>query len=233
VSDIFSEVDAELRQDRMRAFWESYRAFIIGGALFIVVAVSAVTGVQAYTNYQNEAASARYDALQDEIGALDDSAVKIDRLNAFAAAENNGYGILAAFAASVELAVQGQGEAALAGFDALTGNGGVPDSMRDYARLQAATILLDNNGAIDEIAARLTPILANDNALRATARDILALAYVLADDPLQARLLYQEQLADETATRLARQRAQIMLGEVELILAPGANGANAAESAGQ
>ena len=86
MSDIFPEVDAELRQDRMRA-WESYRAFIIGGALFIVVAVSAVTGVQAYTNYQNEAASARYDALQDEIGALDDSAAKIDRLNAFAAAE--------------------------------------------------------------------------------------------------------------------------------------------------
>ena len=233
MSDIFSEVDAELRQDRMRAFWESYRAFIIGGALFIVVAVSAVTGVQAYTNYQNEAASTRYDALQEEIAALDDRAAKIDRLNAFAAAENNGYGILAAFAASVELAVQGEGEAALAGFDALTGRGGVPTSMRDYARLQAATILLDNNGAIDEIAARLTPILDSDNALRATARDILALAYMLADDPLQARLLYQEQLADETATRLARQRAQIMLSEVELILAPGANAADAPESAGQ
>ena len=233
MSDIFSEVDAELRQDRMRAFWESYRAFIIGGALFIVVAVSAVTGVQAYTNYQNEAASTRYDALQEEIAALDDRAAKIVRLNAFAAAENNGYGILAAFAASVELAVQGEGEAALAGFDALTGRGGVPTSMRDYARLQAATILLDNNGAIDEIAARLTPILDSDNALRATARDILALAYMLADDPLQARLLYQEQLADETATRLARQRAQIMLSEVELILAPGANAADAPESAGQ
>ena len=230
MSDIFSEVDAELRQDRMRAFWQDYRAYIISAALFIVVAVSAVAGVQSYTSYQNEAASARYDALQEEIAGLDDSGAMIEKLNAFAAAEDNGYGVLAAFAAAVELAAQGEGEAALAGFDALAGRSGVPQSMRDYARLQAATILLDNNGAVEEVAARLTSILDSDNALRATARDIMALAYVLADDPLQARLLYQEQLTDESATRLARQRAQIMLGEVELILAPGVT---ASESAGQ
>ena len=232
MSDIFAEVDADLRRDRWQTLWDRYGLLIIGGAVGIVLLVAIIVGYRAFQQSKNEAASLRYEALIQQIEE-EDNATKFELLNTFAQEENNGYGALAAFGAARAASENGDFTAALAGFDALAARGDLARPMRDYARLQAATILLDNNGAIDEIAARLTPILDNDNALRATARDILALAYVLADDPLQARLLYQEQLADETATRLACQRAQIMLGEVELILAPGANGANAAESAGQ
>ena len=57
MSDIFAEVDADLRRDRWQAMWDRYGLLVIGGAVAIVLLVAIVVGYRAYQQSQNEAAS--------------------------------------------------------------------------------------------------------------------------------------------------------------------------------
>ena len=219
MSDIFAEVDADLRRDRWQALWDRYGLLVIAAAVGIVLLVAIVVGYRAFQQSQNEAASLRYEALIQQIEE-EDSATKFELLNTFAQEENNGYGALAAFGAARAASENGDFTAALAGFDALAARGDLARPMRDYARLQAAIVLVNQKANADDIAARLARLFDDDNALRPIARDILALAYFTKDSPLKARELYAEQLADPDATPFSKQRAQIMLSEVEAKLRP-------------
>ena len=219
MSDIFAEVDADLRRDRWQALWDRYGLLVIAAAVGIVLLVAIVVGYRAFQQSQNEAASLRYEGLIQQIEE-EDSATKFELLNTFAQEENNGYGALAAFGAARAASENGDFTAALAGFDALAARGDLARPMRDYARLQAAIVLVNQKANADDIAARLARLFDDDNALRPIARDILALAYFTKDAPLKARELYAEQLADPDATPFSKQRAQIMLSEVEAKLRP-------------
>ena len=219
MSDIFAEVDADLRRDRWQALWDRYGLLVIAAAVGIVLLVAFVVGYRAFQQSQNEAASLRYEALIQQIEE-EDSATKFELLNTFAQEENNGYGALAAFGAARAASENGDFTAALAGFDAWAARGDLARPMRDYARLQAAIVLVNQKANADDIAARLARLFDDDNALRPIARDILALAYFTKDAPLKARELYAEQLADPDATPFSKQRAQIMLSEVEAKLRP-------------
>ena len=221
MSDIFAEVEADLRRDRWQAIWDRYGLLVIGGAVSIVLLVAIVVGYRAYQQSQNEAASLRYEDLLQQMGEAD-SAAQFKLLSAFARREANGYGVLADFGAARVAAKNADFTAALAGFDALAARSDLTRSMRDYARLQAAIVLVNQKANADDIAARLVRLFDEGNALRPIARDILALAYLTKDAPLKARELYSEQLADPDATPFSKQRAQIMLSEVEAKLRPSA-----------
>ena len=221
MSDIFAEVDADLRRDWWQAMWDRYGLLLIGGAVAIVLLVAIVVGYRAYQQSQNESASLRYEDLLQQMGEAD-SAARFELLSAFARQEANGYGVLAAFGAARAAAENADPNAALAGFDALAARSDLARPMRDYARLQAAIVLVNQKANADDIAARLARLFDEGNALRPIARDILALAYFTKDAPLKARELYAEQLADPDATPLSKQRAQIMLSEVEAKLRPSA-----------
>ena len=68
MSDIFAEVDAELRRDRWKALWDRYGLLVICGAVGIVLLVAIFVGYRAFQQSQNEAASLRYEALLQQIG---------------------------------------------------------------------------------------------------------------------------------------------------------------------
>lgn len=228
--NIFDEITADLRRDRMADAWAKYGRYVIGTAVGIVLLVAAVTGYGALRSGQQEAASARYDALQAELAEAD-ADLKITRLLAFAEAENNGYGALARFSAALEQAAQGQFDNALIGFDDLAERGGLPDSLQDFAALQGAIVLLDSGGALADIEDRLDNLIDDDNRLQPMAREVLALAYSAHDKPLEARDLLQQQIADGNVSSLSRARAQVMLQTVRggLIALPEAVDEPAAE----
>ena len=135
MSDIFAEVDADLRRDRWQAMWDRYGLLVIGGAFAIVLLVAIVVGYRAYQQSQNESASLRYEDLLQQMGEAD-SAARFESLSAFAQQEANGYGVLAAFGAARAAAENADFTTALAGFDALAARGDLARPMRDYARLQ-------------------------------------------------------------------------------------------------
>lgn len=219
MSDIFDEVTAELRRDNMSAAWDRYGRYVIGGAVAIVVVVAAVVGTDSYVTGQQEAASARYDAVLTALEEADTQA-QIDGLADFAAAEDNGYGALANFSAALQLAETGRPDAAQEIFDRLSGDSGLPASLRDLSALQAAIVLLNAKGALEAIELRLEPLLAPDHGLRAAARETMALAYMSYDRPLQARELFQTQIGDPTISGLTRERAGILLQSLRPVLTP-------------
>ncbi|NCF78711.1 MAG: tetratricopeptide repeat protein, partial [Alphaproteobacteria bacterium] len=197
--------------------WEKYGRYIIGLAVAIVVLVASVTGYDALRTGQREAASARYDALLTQISEAE-ADEKITRLLAFSAAEDNGYGALAQFSAALTQAEEGQYDNALEGFDALAGRRALPDSLRDFASLQAAIVLLDSGGSLADITDRIGGLAENENGLQPTAREIMALAFSAHDQPLEARDLLMQQIGDSSVNSLARDRASIMLQSVKGVL---------------
>ncbi len=219
MSDVFDEVTAELRRDRASAAWARYGRYIIGAAIGLVVLVATVTGVRSYMTAQEEAASMRYDAMVKTVSEAAPQ-TKIDQLMAFAAAEDNGYGALAQLSAALIQAEQGDAEVALEAFDALAKNRSLPDSLRDFANLQAAIVLLDTRGDLQAIELRLDGLLRDDNGLQPMARETMALAYMTYDQPLKARELFKAQISDPNVTNLPRERARIMLQSVADALAP-------------
>lgn len=213
MSDIFDEVSAELRRDNLQAAWDKYARYLIGAAVGLVVLVAGYVGTTTVIDQRNASASARYDVMLTTL-AEDDGAANITTLMAFATAEDNGYGALARFSAALEQARRGDNAAALENFEIVADNGGLPDTMRDLAALQAAVVMLDREGDLVKIESRLRDLLDAGNGLQAMARETLALAYMANDLPLKARELFRAQLNDPTATSLTRERAAIMLQSV-------------------
>lgn len=184
--NIFDEITADLRRDRVSEAWSKYGRYIIAAAVGIVVVIALSIGIGSYQQNRQEQASARYDAMLEEIAEADAEA-SIIRLLAFGSAEDNGYGALARMSATLLQAQLGQRDNALKGFDALADEGMLPDTVRDFARLQAAIVLLDGDANLDEIEARLARLLLQGNGLQPMAREVLALAYIANDKPLEAR----------------------------------------------
>jgi hypothetical protein len=211
--NIFDEITADLRRDRLSEAWSKYGRYIIGTAVGIVLVIAVSIGIGTYQQNQEEQASARYDALQAELETADAEA-RIIRLLSFAAAEDNGYGALARMSATLLQAGQGQLDNALAGFDALADDGSLPDTLRDFARLQAAIVLLDGDADLDEIEQRLARLMLKNNGLQPMAREVLALAYIANDKPLEARAELK-QLQDDAATGyLTKERVAIILASL-------------------
>lgn len=212
--NIFDEITADLRRDRLADAWTKYGRYVIGLAVAIVLLVASIIGLDVFRTGQQEAASARYDAMLTQI-AEEDAEAKITRLKSFSAAEANNYGALAQFSAAMLQAEEGQYDNALVDFDALAGRRSLPDSLRDFARLQAAIILLDSAGSLDAIEQRIGDLAEDENGLQAMAREVMALAYMAHDKPLEARDLLMQQIADPSVNSLSRDRAEIMLQSVK------------------
>lgn len=212
MNNIFHEVTTLMRRERLQDLWDKYNLHIIGGLIFLVILVASFGAYAAYRSAQIEAAMIRYENMLTQIEAADDGEA-LTALEAFAAAENNGYAILADFRRAVKLLENEQNAEAGAIYDALSRNRKLPPALRSVARLYGASALL-GVAEVDGIEARLSDILISNNSLRPTAREIYGLALILDDAPLEARAVFQEQLSDPRATPLSRQRAYIMLDEI-------------------
>src|SRR5271157_4179857 len=94
MTDIFQEVDEEVRRDRATEFWKKYQNLIIAGAVMIVLAAAGFR----YWQYEKEkAAQAAGGQFQAAIAALE--AGKLDEANGglakIAAEAPSGYRVLA------------------------------------------------------------------------------------------------------------------------------------------
>jgi len=211
VSDIFQEIDNELRRDRLSRFWDQNGLVIIVAsvALVLVVAVSVI--FSSWRASQNEASSERYEQLLER---LDDASIdeKVSALEAFIREEDRGYKVLSQMRLAALMAESGDYETAARMFEEVAANGQLPLAVRDYATLQAGAALVSVVAPAD-IEVRLSKILQNQHGMRGQAREILALSYLLADQPLQARDLLLVHLDTTAVSQAMKLRANILLDE--------------------
>jgi hypothetical protein len=168
MTDIFQEVDEEVRRDKAAEFWKKYQNLIFAGAALIVLAA----GGFRYWQYEKEKAEqAAGDQFQAAIAAYE--AGKLDEANGgfakLAAEAPGGYRILAQMTEAGAKAAT-NAPAAISAFDAIADNASVDPLFRDAARLRAALLRVDQPGEEPAGAAALTSLAGADGPYRRLAR---------------------------------------------------------------
>lgn len=195
VDDSFiREVDEEMRQDRLQAFWSRFGKFIIGGAVLIVLAVAGYRGFEYYA--QNRAAG--FGDRLEEIAKLSDQGRHdevIAGLGKFSKEAGGEYPALARLRLGEEYLKKGEAETALKVLDALISDSSASYEYRDLARLRAGQIAIDIQDYAS-IKARLEPLTGEDNAYRYLAAEVLGISAMKSGDDNDA-LKWLKMIVDE------------------------------------
>ena len=173
MSDIFQEVDEEVRREQLKKLWERYQNYIIAAAVLVVLAVA---GWRTYEWWETRKAAEAGAAFEAAV-ALSDQGKHSEAEAAFskiAAETRTSYRGLALLRAAAELAAIDP-KAAVAAYDKIADDNAVGRELRDIAALRAGTLLIDAGNAA-EARARLEPLSGADNTFRHTARELLAFA---------------------------------------------------------
>lgn len=211
MSDIFREVDEDVRRDQAMLFWSKYQS------LFIVLAVAIVAASAGWRFYKDgerakaEAAGASYEAalqLSRENKPVEADAAFQDLIKQAPA----GYALLARFRGAADVAVTDQAKAVEI-YDALAADAKIPVLMQDVARLRAAMLRLDQADAA-ELKRRLEPLAQTGAPFRNSARELLAYAALKAEDFEAAGRWLDQIVVDLQAPAGLRQRAETLLGLV-------------------
>jgi hypothetical protein len=184
VSELFDEVDEEVRREQLKKLWDKYSIYIIALALLIIAGVGGWRGYQ-YLEAKKAA----------EAGAAFDRAVELSEQNKHAEAEAafadlaakgpSGYRMLARLRAAAEVAARDKAAAAKM-FDEIAADTSVAAADRDLARIRAAQLLLETT-SYPNMLQRLEPAAGKDGAFRHSARELLALSAWRANDATATR----------------------------------------------
>ena len=195
MSDIFREIDEELRRDNLLKLWQRYGRYIIG---VVVVAMAIAGGIVAWRSHQlteRQARSVRYAAAMTLLreGKNEEAA----KVFASVAGEGGGYGTLANFEDADLAAQAGNGKDAVADYGRIAESSNVGANFRDVATLLSVMNGFDDadpHATID----RLKPLTAPDNPWRATALELTAAAQLKLGDKGAALDIFKK-LADDPA----------------------------------
>jgi hypothetical protein len=209
MSDIFREVDEELRRDRLEQIWKRYGSWIIAAAILLVAATAAVTFWREYQMKQRRAEGVQYaEALSLAQGGKTQEA--IDALARLGSGASSGHGLLARFEIAALKAQSGDKKAAMQAYQAIAEDGAVGRDYRDLATVLGA---LDGVGEEEPapLIARLQPIATGDGPWRASALEVTALAQLKGGDKAAALETYKRLADDLAAPAVLRARAAEMV----------------------
>jgi len=207
VSDIFREIDEELRRDNLLKLWRKYAGYIVGA---VVLALAVAGGIVAWRNHElteRQARSVRYAAAMALLNQGKDS--EAAKIFAAVAAEGGGYGQLAVFESADLAAKADDRKAAVAAYDRVAGSTDVDPEFRDIAVLLSVMNGLADGDPQAEIA-RLKPLTETGNPWRAAALELTAAAQLKAGDTAAALAVYKQLADDQSAPEGIRGRATEM-----------------------
>ena len=184
MSELFDEVDEEVRREQLKKLWERYSIFIIAGAILIVAAVGGWRGYQYLEAKKAAEAGAAFDHAV-ELSDQDKHAEAEAAFTKLAATAPYGYRVLSRLRAAAEVATRDP-QAAAKLYDDIAADRGVGAAEQDLARIRAAGLLLDTT-SYNNMLQRLEPATAPGATYRHTARELLALSAWRANDAAATR----------------------------------------------
>jgi hypothetical protein len=207
VSELFDEVDEEVRRDQLKKLWDQYSLYIVAVALLIIAAVG---GWRGYEYLEAKKAA--------EAGDAFNKAVELSEQNKHAEAEAAfadlaakapfGYRMLARFRAAAE-AVNRDPKAAAKMFDDLAADRSVGAEQQAVARIRAAGLMVDT-ASYSEVLQRLQGDTAPEATFRHAARELLALSAFRANDASAARQWLDMISLDGETPQSLRSRAEAL-----------------------
>ena len=208
MSDIFREVDEELRQDKLHSLWKSYGAYVIAIMVLIVGAVGGYRFYKSWEASQSGVSGAKYAKALLLIGEnkIDEAAPLLSELSEDG---HGAYPVLAKLQEATTLAKAGKLDEAVAQFDAIAADAGIDGTFRDLARIRAGFLLVDTS-SVAEMTDRVGQLAVDDGLWRHTAREILALSQYRAGEYTKADESYDAIMADPAAPARLKSRAEVM-----------------------
>ena len=184
MSELFDEVDEEVRREQLKKLWDKYSIYIIAVMILIVAGVGGWRGYQ-YLEAKKAA----------EAGAAFDKAVELSEANKHAEAEAAfadlvakapfGYRTLSRLRLAAEIANR-DAPAAAKMYDEISADRSVGAADQDLARIRAAQLLLEST-SYPNMKERLEAAAAPGATFRHTARELLALSAWRANDAAATR----------------------------------------------
>ncbi|HEX2351893.1 MAG: tetratricopeptide repeat protein [Xanthobacteraceae bacterium] len=208
MSDIFREVDEEVRREQLKKLWDRYGNYVVAAAILLVAAVAAW---RAYMWWEAKKA-AETGAAFEAATTLAEAGKRSEAETAFAKIATDGtagYRHLARMREAAELA-QGDAKAAIAAYDQIVADRAVGPVLQDLAALRAGALLIDS-GALAEAQRRLEPLAANDRTFRHTAREFLVLAAWRAGDATAAKRWFDLIMTDAQTPAATRSRVEMLM----------------------
>jgi hypothetical protein len=184
VSELFDEVDEEVRRDQLKKLWDQYSIYIIALAILIIAGVGGWRGYQ----YLEAKKAAEAGAAFDKAAELAEQNKHTEAEAAFAdlaAKAPYGYRVLSRLRVAAEVAARDKPAAAKM-FDDIAADTSIGASERDVARIRAAQLLMETT-TYPNMLQRLEPATAQGATFRHTARELLALSAWRANDATATR----------------------------------------------
>jgi len=208
VSDIFHEVDEEVRREQLKKLWDRYGNYVVAAAVVVVVVLAAWRGYQWWEAKKAAETGAAFEAA----AALAEAGKHADAEAAYAkivADGTAGYRHLARLREAAQLA-QVDAKAAVAAYETIAADASVGPVLQDLAALRAGAMLIDT-GSFDEARRVLEPLAGNDRTFRHTAREMLVLAAWRAGDASAAKRWFDVISTDVQTPSATRTRVEMLM----------------------
>jgi hypothetical protein len=207
LSDIFREIDEELRHDNLQQLWAKYGKYLFALAIAAVLVTAAYVGWREYQQRQRETEGARYAAALDLARQGKDT----EAVDAFAvlAQGSSGRAALARLAEAGLKAQTGDVDGAITVYNQLAADGSADSIFRDVATLLAARYAIDK-GDPKAVIAQLAPLTNATSPWRGLALELTATAELKSGDKTKAQADFALLAKDNSVSQGVRQRAAEM-----------------------
>ncbi len=212
MTDIFQEVDEDVRRDKAAEFWKKHQNAILGAAVLIVLAAAGFR----YWQYEREKATqAAGDRFQAAIAAFDAGKPEeaFGGFGKLAADGPGGYKVLAQMTEAGAKAATDPA-AAISAYNAVAGDNSVDPLFRDAAKLRGAFLELNVPGEEAAGMQALTALASADGPYKRLASLTLGALAVGRGDYAEADKALEAVLADPDVSPNERQLAERWLGLV-------------------
>ena len=210
MTDIFHEVEEEVRREKLQKLWKQYGDYIIAGVSVVLIGVA---GWQFWTRYENgkkAEASATYQnahtaaAGNDLKGAL----TQFDKLKD----APGGYAELSALSDANTLAATGKINEAVAAYRSFADK--YKDTLADVARIRAGWLMADS-ATVAGLTAVLKPVADKTDGFGPMAREVIAYGYYRTGDLKEAQKRFEALALDAQAPQSVTYYSNAMAGFIK------------------
>jgi hypothetical protein len=208
VTDVFREVDEEVRREQLKKLWDRYGNYAVAAAVLVVLAVAGWRGYGWWEAKQAAEAGAAFETASNlaEAGQHSEAEAAFAKLASNATAS---YRHLARVREAAELA-HTDAKAAIAAYDKIAADRAAGPVLQELAGIRAAALLIDN-GSFEEAQRKLEPLTGIDRTFRHTARELLILATWRSGDSAATKRWVDLIMSDAQTPPATRSRVEVLM----------------------
>lgn len=204
------EVDEELRREQLLKLWQQYGTYVVGAVVLVIAGVGGWKFYEGRKLASEQAAGLRFSLAMRDTAKPDAKPDTPSALDDIARNGPSGYATLAKLRLAGADRTAGKTQDAIAKYEAVASDRRTDPLFADYARLQIAMLTLDT-GTWTQMQNQLTPLAADQNAWRFSARELLALAALKAGRDAEAKQEFERLMGDRNVPPGIAERSRLML----------------------